>query len=97
MNIVFIHDEGHGWGIVSPAQVAKARLTADDFSSYMQATPNGEVWALEEDCDFPKFLNKLDAMGIKYAITERYVPEDHRDNPRSWPTLAYVKKGVAYV
>lgn len=87
MNIVFIYDEGHGWGIVSPAQVAKARMKESDFSSFSYKTPNGEVWALEEDCDFPKLLHKLDSMGIKYTITSREVPEHHRDNPRSWDSL----------
>jgi len=84
MNIVFVHDDGHGWGIVSPAQVAKARLSEQDFSNFSYKTPNGEVWALEEDCDFPKLLNKFDAMGIKYTISERYVEDDDRDNPRTW-------------
>ena len=84
MNIVFKHDNGHGWGIVSPAQVAKARLSEQDFSNFSYKTPNGEIWALEEDCDFPKLLNKFDSMGIKYKIIEQYVDDDHRDNPRTW-------------
>jgi len=84
MNIVFIHDNGHGWGIVSPAQVAQARLSEQDFSSCSYKTPNGEIWALEEDRDLKILLDKFDSMGIKYAITERYVDDDHRDNPRTW-------------
>jgi hypothetical protein len=84
MNIVFVHDNGHGWGIVSPAQVAQARLSEQDFSNFSYKTPNGEIWALEEDCDFPKLLHKFDSMGIKYRIVEQYVEDDHRDNPRTW-------------
>jgi hypothetical protein len=43
---------------------------------------------LEEDIDFPKYLRKLDSMGVKYEIRDRYIPdEDHRDNPRTWPRI----------
>jgi|TARA_R100001460_G_scaffold47848_2_gene85706 hypothetical protein len=87
MNIVFITDQGHGWGIVSKEQLAAARMSAADFSQCSYQTPNGEIYALEEDCDFPKYLNKLDSMGTKYEITDRYVDEDHRDNPRSWDRI----------
>lgn len=87
MNIIHIHDEDHGWGIVSPSLVAKARMQEGDFSNFSYKTPNGEIWALEEDCDFSKLLMKLDAMGIDYTVTEQFVPEDHRDNPRAWPRL----------
>ena len=84
MNIVFKHDKKHGWGIVTPAQVAQARLSEQDFSKSSYKTPNGEIWALEEDRDFLKLLNKFDSMGIKYRILEQYVEDDHRDNPRTW-------------
>ena len=84
MNIVFITDEAHGWGIISEGQLRGARMTTDDLSSYSYQTPMGTIFALEEDVDFPKYLNKLDSLGIKYEITERYVPEGHDDNPRGW-------------
>ena len=87
MNIVFIADQGHGWGIVSREQLAAARMSAADFSQCSYQTPNGEIYALEEDCDFPKYLNKLDSMGMRYEITDRYVDEDHRDNPRTWDRI----------
>ena len=74
MNIVFITDEPHGWGIISEGQLRGARMTTDDLSSYSYQTPMGNIFALEEDVDFPKYLNKLDSLGIKYEITERYVP-----------------------
>ena len=84
MNIVFITDEAHGWGIISEGQLRGARMTTDDLSSYSYQTPMGNIFALEEDVDFPKYLNKLDSLGIKYEITERYVPEGHDDHPRGW-------------
>ena len=84
MNIVFITDEAHGWGIISEGQLRGARMTTDDLSSYSYQTPMGNIFALEEDVDFPKYLNKLDSLGFKYEITERYVPEGHDDNPRGW-------------
>lgn len=88
MNIIMITDMNHGWGIVSSAQLKAARMSPDDFSGYSYQTPNGEIFALEEDCDFPKYLGKLDAMGVKYEITDRYIPdEDHRDNPRTWDSI----------
>jgi len=88
MNITFISDESHGWGIVTQHQLmAVARMSPMDFSSSSYETPNEEMYALEEDCDFPKYLNKLDSMGTKYEITDRYVDEDHRDNPRSWDRI----------
>jgi len=88
MNIVFISDDGHGWGIVSAEQIKAARMTPEDFSSFSYETPNREIFALEEDCDFPKYLNKLDSMGIKYEITDRHVDYAHRDNPRSWHRIS---------
>ena len=93
MNIVFITDEAHGWGIISEGQLRGARMTTDDLSSYSYQTPMGNNFALEEDVDFPKYLNKLDSLGIKYEITERYVPEGHDDNPRSWERIEKFEDG----
>jgi hypothetical protein len=105
MNILFITDEGHGWGIISEGQLRGARMTLDDLSSYSYQTPkrpcsflsyqtpNGNIFALEEDVDFPKYLNKLDSLGIKYEITDRYVPEGHDDNPRSWDRIERFEDG----
>ena len=85
MNITFISDEGHGWGIITQHQLrAVARMSPMDFSSHSYETPNEELYALEEDQDFPRFLNKLDSMGIKYEIKDRTVTEDDPDNPRNW-------------
>jgi hypothetical protein len=87
MNIVFISDDAHGWGIVSAEQIKAARMSPADFSQCSYQTPNGEIYALEEDCDFPKYLNKLESMGIKYEITDRHVDYADKDNPRSWDRI----------
>ena len=86
MNITFISDESHGWGIVTQHQLKSiARMSPMDFSDFSYETPNEEMYALEEDCDFPKFLNKLESMGIKFEIKDRPpITEDHADNPRNW-------------
>ena len=93
MNILFITDEKHGWGIISEGQLRGARMTLDDLSSCSYQTPNGNIFALEEDVDFTKYLNKLDSLGIKYEITDRYVPEGHDDNPRSWDRIERFEDG----
>ena len=86
MNITFISDEGHGWGIVTQHQLKSiARMSPMDFSDFSYETHNEELYALEEDCDFPKFLNKLDSRGVKYEIKDRaHIARDHEDNPRNW-------------
>ena len=53
MNITFISDEGHGWGIVTQHQLKSiARMSPMDFSDFSYETPNEELYALEEDEDF---------------------------------------------
>jgi len=64
MNIVCITDNGHGWGIVSAEQLKQARIAPADFSDFSYQTPNGEIYALEEDVDFPKYLSKLIAWAL---------------------------------
>ena len=85
MNIVCITDQNHGWGLVSSEQLKAARMTEKDISAFSYCTPNREIYALEEDVDLTKYLNKLDSMGVKYNIVDKYIPdEEHPDNPRTW-------------
>lgn len=85
MNIVCITDQNHGWGLVSADQLKKARMTEKDISAFSYCTPNREIYALEEDVDLTKYLNKLDSMGVKYNLVDKYIPdEEHPDNPRTW-------------
>ena len=85
MNIVCITDQNHGWGLVSADQLKKARMTEKDISAFSYCTPNREIYALEEDVDLTKYLNKLDSMGVKYNLVDKYIPdEEHPDNPITW-------------
>ena len=57
----------------------------DDYS---YKTPNGEILALEEDCDLPKYLNKLNLIVPKITFRDNYIPdEEHPDNPRTWQRI----------
>ena len=88
MDLTIISDNGHAWGIVSIEQLKAVRLSLDDISDYSYKTPNGEILALEEDSDLPKYLNKLDVMGTKVSIRDNYIPdEDNPDNPRTWQRI----------
>jgi hypothetical protein len=86
MEVEIIADKGHAWGIVSVEQLKVARLSPSDFTRNMtKKTPHGLIYALEEDCDLPKYLNKLDSMGIRYKIRDKkFLDETHPDNPRTW-------------
>tara|TARA_R110000803_G_scaffold163445_2_gene227104 strand:- start:808 stop:1077 length:270 start_codon:yes stop_codon:yes gene_type:complete len=88
MDVTIISDKGHAWGIVTVEQLKAARLSLDDISEFSYKTPNGMILALEEDCDLPKYLNKLDSMGTQFNIRDSYIPnESHPDNPRNWARI----------
>jgi hypothetical protein len=66
----YLMDPGHGWLIVSCADLAEAALSPADFSpcSYV----HGDTLALEEDCDMPRFLKRLDERAIPYRLREQH-------------------------
>jgi hypothetical protein len=66
----YLQDPGHGWLIVSLGDLAEAGLSPADFSacSYVR----GDTFALEEDCDMPRFLKRLDERGIPYRLREQH-------------------------
>jgi hypothetical protein len=70
----YLQDPGHGWLIVSRADLAAAGMSPADFSqcSYM----HGDTIALEEDCDMPRFLKGLDEHGIPYRLREQHTGAD---------------------
>jgi hypothetical protein len=70
----YLIDPGHGWLIVSLGDLAGTGLSPADFSacSYMR----GDTLALEEDCDMPKFLKRLDERGIPYRLREQHTNGD---------------------
>jgi hypothetical protein len=67
----YLQDPGHGWLIVSRADLAAAGMSPADFSacSYVRA----DTLALEEDCDMPRFLKRLDELGIPYRLREQHI------------------------
>jgi hypothetical protein len=66
----YLQDPGHGWLIVSRGDLAAAGLSPADFSqcSYVR----GDTLALEEDCDMPRFLKRLDERCIPYRLREQH-------------------------
>jgi hypothetical protein len=65
----YLQDPGHGWLIVSRGDLADAGLSPADFSSCSYV--RGDTFALEEDCDMPRFLKRLDERGIPYRLREQ--------------------------
>ena len=70
----YLQDPGHGWLIVSCGDLAAAGLSPGDFSSCSYV--RGDTLALEEDCDMPKFLKRLDEQGIPYRLREQHTDGD---------------------
>jgi hypothetical protein len=70
----YLQDPGHGWLIVSSGDLAGAGMSPGDFSpcSYVR----GDTLALEEDCDMPRFLKRLDERGIPYRLREQHTDAD---------------------
>ena len=70
----YLQDPGHGWLIVSAADLAAAGMTRAEFSicSYV----SGDSLALEEDCDMPLFLKRLDERGIAWRLREHHTNGD---------------------
>ena len=66
----YLQDPGHGWLIVSGGDLAQAGMSPADFSpcSYVR----GDTLALEEDCDMPRLLKRLDERGIPYRLREQH-------------------------
>jgi hypothetical protein len=67
-------DPGHGWLIVSRGDLAEAGLSPADFSSCSYV--RGDTLALEEDCDMPRFLKRLDERGIPHRLREQHTNGD---------------------
>lgn len=74
MKLTFISDPGHGWLQVSRAQYEKSGITA---SCYSYQSPSGKVY-LEEDCDAPNFIRKIEMQGIKIEFKEKRLTKQSR-------------------
>jgi|TARA_R100001126_G_scaffold39135_1_gene21738 ribosome assembly protein YihI (activator of Der GTPase) len=83
LNIPYLIDEAHGWIIVTREDLRKARLHPDDFPKAYR-TKGEELFALEEDCEMPLLLDKLNSNGVLYQINEKFITYDDKDNPRNW-------------
>jgi hypothetical protein len=70
----YLMDPGHGWLIVSRGDLAAAGLSPADFSSCSYV--RGDTLALEEDCDMPRFLRRLDELGIPYRLRDQHTDAD---------------------
>jgi hypothetical protein len=66
----YLQDPGHGWLIVNRGDLAQVGMSPADFSqcTYVRA----DTIALEEDCDMPRFLKRLDELGIPYRLREQH-------------------------
>ena len=80
----YLQDPGHGWLIVSRGDLAGAGMSPADFSSCSYV--RGDTIALEEDCDMPRFLKRLDERGIPYQLREQHT--DTEAHVRRWASNA---------
>jgi len=76
----YLQDPGHGWLIVSRGDLAGAGMLPADFSSCSYV--RGDTLALEEDCDMPRFLKRLDERGIAYRLHDQHT--DAEAHVRRW-------------
>jgi hypothetical protein len=84
MELEYITDPGHGWLFVTTGQLEELGMGPDNFSRYSYR--QGDVLALEEDCDMSRFLEAYQA---KYGETP-LIKAKHLDQDawiRSWPRL----------
>ena len=70
----YLQDPGHGWLIVSRDDLIDAGMSPSDFSSCSYVKEDS--LALEEDCDMPRFLKRLDERGIPYRLREQHTKGD---------------------
>ena len=81
MKIHYYTDPGHGWAACKIETLRQLGIVdAISHYSYMR----GRTAYLEEDCDFARLLDALDAAGIAYTITEKHT--DRRSPIRSYAT-----------
>jgi hypothetical protein len=75
MHLTYITDPGHGWLLVTVAQLAEVNLDPGDFTRYSYR--RGDIVALEEDCDMATFLRAYqDARGETPLIQAEHLGYD---------------------
>ena len=85
MNIAYYTDPGHGWAACKIETLRQLGI-ADAISHYSYT--RGRTAYLEEDCDFARLLDALDARGIAYTITEKHT--NRRSPIRSYSTYKVI-------
>lgn len=88
LNLQFRSDPGHGWLIVDMAALHLTNLLPSDFSDFSYVTvQKGKLkFALEEDCDAPKFIRSAEDRGLTLNIKEHYT--DGNSSIRSWQSIS---------
>ncbi|WP_342075118.1 hypothetical protein [Yoonia sp. SS1-5] len=87
----FASDPSHGWLIVSLGELMAAGLTERDITPYSYRHPEGELIALEEDCDARTFLaiwEKRLQRPVEFVDTSLY------PNIRAWPAFGTKRCGA---
>ena len=61
IRFTYVSDPSHGWLLVPEAWIFASCLDAKSFSaySYIKCVDDTQIYALEEDCDAPKFLQSF--------------------------------------
>ena len=81
----FASDPAHGWLLVTENQMKSSGLVPEDFSmfSYQHKWDDVQVYALEEDCDAPRFIRAWESkFGELIAWREWHSTGDHE--VRGW-------------
>lgn len=82
MNINYYTDPGHGWAACKIETLRSLGIVGQvSHYSYMR----GRTAYLEEDCDFARLLDALDAAGVAYTIKTTHT--NKRSPIRSYSTF----------
>lgn len=84
LKLHFRSDPGHGWLVVDMTALHLTNLLPTDFSDFSYVTiEKGKLkFALEEDCDAPKFIKSAEDQGLTLNIQEHHT--NNRSSIRSW-------------
>ena len=76
-------DPGHGWLVVNHLQLQLVGLSPADFSAFSYKTDGR--YALEEDCDMPKFMKAAEDKGIGVELKIKHLDND--SSIRRWRSI----------
>ena len=81
---VYHQDPGHGWLVVTHLQLELVGLKPTDFTDFSYKDGKGR-YALEEDCDMPKFIAAAQDKEIGVELKRKVT---NGDSPiRSWRSI----------